>query len=77
MPFGLHNSPATWQRLMDKVLGPELEPHVFVYLDDVVVVTQTFEKHLEILKEVLKRLRAANLTIARINVVSVSERCAI
>ncbi|KAG5871033.1 hypothetical protein JTB14_010584 [Gonioctena quinquepunctata] len=64
MPFGLHNSSATWQRLIDRVLGPELEPHVFVYLDDVVVVTQTFEKHVSVLDEVFRRLREANLTVS-------------
>lgn len=64
MPFGLHNAPATWQRLMDEVLGPELEPHVFVYLDDIVIVTQTFEQHLIVLEEVLRRLSDANITIS-------------
>lgn len=64
MPFGLHNAPATWQRLIDNVLGPDLEPHVFVYLDDVVVVTQTFEDHLRILDEVFRRLREAKLTVS-------------
>lgn len=64
MPFGLHNSPATWQRLIDRVLGVDLEPHVFVYLDDVVVVTQTFEQHLAVLDEVFKRLRDARLTVS-------------
>lgn len=64
MPMGLHNSAATWQRLMDSVLGPDLEPSVFVYLDDVVIVTQTFEKHLSVLEEVFRRLREANLTIS-------------
>lgn len=48
MPFGLHNAPATWQRFIDGVLGPDLEPYVFVYLDDVIA-TSTFEKHLEVL----------------------------
>ena len=65
LPFGLHNAPATWQRLIDNVLGADLEPHVFVYLDDIVIVTSDFEKHLEILGEVFKRLREANLTVSR------------
>lgn len=63
MPFGLHNAPATWQRLIDKILG-NLEPFVFVYLDDVVICTQTFEKHLEVLEEVFRRLREAQLTVS-------------
>lgn len=64
MPFGLCNSPATWQRLMDIVLGNDLEPYVFCYLDDIVIVTQDFEKHLEILEEVFRRLRNAKLTVS-------------
>lgn len=65
MPFGLSNSPATFQRLLDRILGPELEPWVFVYLDDIIVVTTTFEKHCEILKEVLERLTVAGLTLSQ------------
>lgn len=65
MPYGLHNAPATWQRFIDRVLGADLEPHVFVYLDDVIIITQTFEKHLEVLKEVLHRLSRANITLNR------------
>lgn len=64
MPFGLHNAPATWQRLIDRVLGSELEPYVFVYLDDVVICTPTFEKHLEITSEVLRRLSTAGITLS-------------
>lgn len=63
MPFGLHNSPATWQRLIDKVIGADLEPHVFVYLDDIVIVTETFELHLKILEHVFKRLIDAGLKV--------------
>ena len=65
LPFGLHNSPATWQRLIDRVIGADLEPHVFVYLDDIVIVTNDFDKHLEVLWEVLTRLMAAGLTVRR------------
>lgn len=63
MAFGLCNAPQTLQRLMDNILGPELEPNVFVYLDDCIIVTQTFEEHLCILYEVLNRLEKAGLTI--------------
>lgn len=31
MPFGLHNSPATFQRLIDQILGADLEPYCFAY----------------------------------------------
>lgn len=65
MPFGLHNAPATWQRLIDRVLGPDLEPSVFVYLDDIVICTSSFEKHLEVLTEVLRRLKEAGLSLSR------------
>lgn len=63
MPFGLCNSSQTLCRLMDKVLDVDLEPNVFVYLDDIIVMSDTYEKHLELLNEVSKRLRKAGLTI--------------
>lgn len=63
MPYGLHNSPATWQRLVDRVLGPDLEPYVFVYLDDIVIATSNFQQHLAVLEEVLKRLSKACLSL--------------
>lgn len=63
MPFGLHNAPATWQRLIDNILG-DLEPYVFVYLDDVIICTQTFQKHLEVLNDVFRRLRRSHLTVS-------------
>ncbi|XP_055604681.1 uncharacterized protein LOC129752916 [Uranotaenia lowii] len=63
-PFGLANSPSRLARTMDLVLGNgELEPFVFVYLDDIVVVSETFGHHLQLLAEVAKRLRDANLSI--------------
>lgn len=65
MPFGLSNSPATWQRLVDKLLGAELEPNAFVYLDDIIIVSDNFEKHIEILDEILNRITSAGLTLSR------------
>lgn len=63
MPFGLHNAPATWQRFIDRVVGVDLEQYVFVYLDDCVICTSTFEKHMEVLQEVIRRIREAGLTL--------------
>lgn len=64
MPFGLCNSSSTMSRLMDLVIGCDLEPYVFVYLDDIVIATETFDHHMFILKEISKRLKCANLTVS-------------
>lgn len=64
LPFGLTNSPATFQQLMDIVIDPVLEPFCFSYLDDIICVTETFEKHLSILESVFKRLLEAGLTVS-------------
>ncbi|KAL7725906.1 hypothetical protein ACLKA6_000673 [Drosophila palustris] len=45
MPFGLHSACATFQRALDTVIGPEMEPHAFAYLDDIVVIGATKEQH--------------------------------
>jgi len=63
MPFGLHSAPATFQRLLDTILGPELEPHVFAYLDDIIIASPTFDEHLRHLSEVFTRLRNARLRL--------------
>ncbi|XP_063627002.1 uncharacterized protein LOC134798550 [Cydia splendana] len=63
MPFGLHSSGATFQRLLDQVISPELEPHAYVYLDDIIVCSTTFEDHLAHLKEIFHRIRQAGLQI--------------
>ena len=47
MPFGMCNSPATFQRLMDQVLRHLNLIHCLVYLDDIAVFADTFENHLE------------------------------
>ena len=56
MPFGLTKAPATLCRFVDALFGPELEPNVFAYLVDIIVVSTTYEEHLESLKFVQDRL---------------------
>ena len=63
MPFGLHSAPATFQRALDSVIGADMEPHAFAYLDDIIVIGRSLEEHMKNLKEVFRRLKAANLKI--------------
>lgn len=64
MPFGLCNRTATLCRLVEQVIGCDLEPFVFVYLDDVIIATETMEKHFEVLKILSERLNKSGLTIS-------------
>ncbi|XP_052706279.1 uncharacterized protein LOC128181790 [Crassostrea angulata] len=59
MPFGLVNAPATFSRMMRKLL--QGMNGVENFIDDVIVFTDTFEEHLHILKTVFERLRDAGL----------------
>lgn len=63
MSFGLVGAPATYQRLMDRVLGDSKWQHSLAYLDDIVVYSKTFEEHVRHLRDVLERLRAAGITL--------------
>lgn len=62
-PFGLCNAAQTQQRLMDAIFGPELEPFVFCYLDDIIVISKAFDQYVELLSTVCNRLKEAHLTI--------------
>src|SRR5256886_222999 len=61
MPFRLCNAPATFQRLMHEVLGNLIYTKAPVYLDDIIIHSETFEQHLEDIQEVFDNLRDAKL----------------
>ncbi len=63
MPFGLSNSPATFQRLMEAIMGDLNYNSILLYLDDILVFSSSFEEHLLRLEAVLKRLRHHGLKI--------------
>lgn len=65
MPMGLCNSGSTLCELVESVFGCELEPYAFPYLDDFIVATDSFEKHVEILSKVAEKLRRAGLQISK------------
>ena len=59
MPFGLCNAPATFQRLMERVLKGLVGESCMVYLDDILVIGKTFEQHMDNLKKVFGRIERA------------------
>ncbi len=61
LAFGLRNAPATFQRLMCKVLSNV--KNCEAYLDDVVCYSENWESHLKTLEEVFTRFKEANLTL--------------
>ena len=63
MGFGLCNAPSTFSRIMHMVLQDLAYKNVLAYLDDVVVLGDSFDSHLENLKEVLLRFRQNNLKL--------------
>eukprot|EP00731_Ephydatia_muelleri_P014390 Em0008g110a len=63
MPFGLCNAPATFQRLMDRVLGTLKWSSCLVYFDDIIVVGSSFGDHLRHITSVLMKLREAGLKL--------------
>lgn len=62
-PFGLCNAGQSQCRLMDRVLGFDMEPYVFVYLDDIVVATDDFNQHIKFLEQIADRLSKAGLSV--------------
>jgi hypothetical protein len=65
LPMGISNGPATFQKFMESAIGNEggLHNSAFVYVDDIIVHSVTFEEHLIHLRRLFERLRAANVTL--------------
>ncbi|KAG8492955.1 hypothetical protein CXB51_010214 [Gossypium anomalum] len=61
MPFGLTNAPAVFMDLMNRVVQPFLDRFVVVFIDDILVYSETEAKHDEHLRIVLQVLREKEL----------------
>ncbi|GBM17772.1 Retrovirus-related Pol polyprotein from transposon 297 [Araneus ventricosus] len=64
MAFGLCNAPATFERLMERVLRGLTSEACLVYVDDILIIGRTFEQHLNNILKVFGRLQEANLKLS-------------
>ena len=64
MFFGLTNSPAAFQTMMDGIFKDLIsEGVVVVYLDDILIFTKTLEEHRNIVRQVMELLQQHNLSL--------------
>ena len=61
MPFGLTNAPATFQAYINKLLTGLIDKFCVVYLDDILIYSDSQPEHLDHVKQVLERLRRFGL----------------
>lgn len=65
MPFGLKNAPLTFVRLVDKFRAGLGDRAVFAYMDDFLILSKSFDEHLNDIQAVFDRLRLFNLRARR------------
>lgn len=63
LPFGLCNSPATFQRLMERAMGELHMKEAFSFLDDALIPSNGVEEQLSRLRHVFEKMRANNLKL--------------
>jgi hypothetical protein len=61
MPFGLCNTPATFQCAMNDIFRDMIGKVMHIYIDDIMIYTTTFDKHMQVLEEILKRIRSHSM----------------
>ncbi|MBW0539152.1 hypothetical protein O181_078867 [Austropuccinia psidii MF-1] len=65
MPFGIKNAPAHFQRMMDTVFQEEiLEGWMVVYIDDIIIYSETWEDHAHYIDRVISKCTPISLKIS-------------
>ena len=62
--MGLINAPTTFQVIINHILHDLLNNGILVYIDNILIYTETIEEYNRLILDVLKHLRRNNLTIA-------------
>jgi len=64
MPFGLCNTPSTFQSMINNVFCDMLDVGGIAYMDDILINTETVEEHVALVRRVMERLRKARLCVS-------------
>ncbi|MBW0537402.1 hypothetical protein O181_077117 [Austropuccinia psidii MF-1] len=65
MPFGIKNSPSSYQRMMNTIFLTELsEGWLIIYIDDIIICSDSWSLHLERLARVLDKVTGVNITLS-------------
>ncbi|MBW0529877.1 hypothetical protein O181_069592 [Austropuccinia psidii MF-1] len=65
MPFGIRNAPSHYQRMMNTIFPEELlEGWLIIYIDDIIIFSETWDSHLSRLERVLQKIVQVNKKIS-------------
>ncbi|MBW0555422.1 hypothetical protein O181_095137 [Austropuccinia psidii MF-1] len=65
MPFGIKNAPSHYQRLINAIFSDELsEGWLIIYIDDIIVCSETLENNLKRLERVLQKIVQVNMKVS-------------
>ena len=67
MPFVLKNTPSEFQRIMNDIFNPYFE-FCIVYIDDVLIFSNSIEQHFKHLKTFLYVVKASGLVVSEKNI---------
>jgi hypothetical protein len=63
MPFGLTNTPASFQWWMNEILSDYLDVFCIAYLDDILIYSNNLEQHRQHIRLILKRVEEVGLIL--------------
>ncbi|MBW0534615.1 hypothetical protein O181_074330 [Austropuccinia psidii MF-1] len=65
MPFGIKNAPSHYQSMINIIFPEELsEGWLIIYIDDIIICSETWDSHLSILERVLQKIVQVNMKIS-------------